>query len=70
MGKVRPKYIKNIARRLVEIYGDRFSDDFEENKKLLMELADVPSKAVRNRMAGEITRIIRRSREGAEEVTE
>jgi len=69
MGKVRPKYIKNLARRLVEIYGDRFTRDFEHNKKLVMELADIPSKSVRNKVAGEITRIIKK-RSTEEEVSE
>ncbi len=56
MGRVRPRYIKSLARRLLEVYPDRFSDDFETNKKVVAELADIPSKTVRNRVAGEITR--------------
>lgn len=60
MGNVRPRYIKNLARRLLEVYPDRFSDDFESNKKAVAELADIPSKTVRNRVAGEITRIVKR----------
>ncbi|HFC49141.1 MAG TPA: 30S ribosomal protein S17e [Thermofilum sp.] len=59
MGKVRPKYIKNTARRLVEMYPDRFTIDFEENKKAVMELTDITSKRIRNQVAGYITRLMK-----------
>ncbi len=59
MGKVRPKYIKNTARKLVEMYPDRFTTDFEENKKAVMELTDITSKRIRNQVAGYITRLMK-----------
>jgi len=59
MGKVRPRYIKNLARKLLELYPDKFTTDFEHNKKMVMELADIPSKKVRNRVAGYITHLVR-----------
>ncbi|GAB6944684.1 30S ribosomal protein S17e [Vulcanisaeta sp. JCM 14467] len=70
MGRVRPRYIKSLARRLLEVYPDRFSDDFETNKKVVAELADIPSKAVRNKVAGEITRMVKRVKASAEEKPE
>ena len=70
MGRVRPRYIKSLARRLLEVYPDKFSDDFETNKKVVAELADIPSKTVRNKVAGEITRMIKRMKAGAEEKPE
>ena len=70
MGRVRPRYIKSLARRLLEVYPDRFSDDFETNKKMVAELADIPSKTVRNKVAGEITRMVKRMKAGAEEKPE
>ncbi|ADY00517.1 MAG: 30S ribosomal protein S17e [Vulcanisaeta sp.] len=70
MGRVRPRYIKSLARRLLEVYPGRFSDDFESNKKVVAELADIPSKSVRNKVAGEITRVMKRMKAGAEEKPE
>ncbi len=67
MGRVRPRYIKSLARRLLEVYPDKFSDDFETNKKVVAELADIPSKTVRNKVAGEITRMVKRMKVSAEE---
>lgn len=58
MGKVRPAYIKNTARALVEKYPDKFTTDFEYNKKAVSEMLKA-SKKVRNRVAGYITRLMR-----------
>lgn len=62
VGKVRPSYIKRTTRQLLDAYPDRFSDDFEENKRAVMELTDIKSKRVRNRVAGYITRLVKRKR--------
>jgi small subunit ribosomal protein S17e len=47
--------IKRISTELLEKYPDRFSVDFEENKKVIKEIAVVRSKILRNRIAGYIT---------------
>ncbi|HZB16637.1 MAG TPA: 30S ribosomal protein S17e, partial [Nitrososphaeraceae archaeon] len=47
--------IKRISTELLEKYPDRFSADFEENKKIIKEIAIVRSKILRNRIAGYIT---------------
>jgi len=59
MGKVRPAYIKRTARKLLEMYPDKFTEDFETNKRLVQELTDITSKTVRNRVAGYITRLVK-----------
>ncbi|MFB6491174.1 MAG: 30S ribosomal protein S17e [Thermoproteus sp. AZ2] len=59
MGKVKPRYIKSIAQKLLEMYPDKFSDRFEDNKKAVAELADLRSKSVRNKVAGYITRLVK-----------
>jgi small subunit ribosomal protein S17e len=60
MGRVKPKFIKSLAEKLLETYSDRFTDKFEENKRAVAELADIPSKTVRNKVAGYITRLVKR----------
>ncbi|MFB6471218.1 MAG: 30S ribosomal protein S17e [Vulcanisaeta sp. AZ3] len=70
MGRVRPRYIKNLARRLLEVYPDKFTDDFENNKRIVTDLTDIQSKTVRNKVAGEITRIMKRMKVQSEESTE
>jgi len=60
MGTVKPAYIKNIAMELLKKYYDMFTNDFDQNKKLVQELTNIKSKRVRNRVAGYITRKINR----------
>jgi len=62
MGRVKPKFIKSLAEKLLEAYPDRFTESFEENKKAVAELADIPSKTVRNKVAGYITRLVKRQK--------
>ncbi len=60
MGTVKPAYIKVIALELMKKYPDVFTEDFDENKKLVAEYAKINSKTIRNRVAGYITRKVRR----------
>ncbi|ABO07459.1 30S ribosomal protein S17e [Pyrobaculum calidifontis] len=62
MGRVKPKFIKSLAEKLLEAYPDRFTESFKENKKAVAELADIPSKTVRNKVAGYITRLVKRQK--------
>jgi small subunit ribosomal protein S17e len=55
MGNVRPTYIKRVAIELVKKHGDRFTGDFQHNKRTVQELTDVTSEKLRNRIAGYIT---------------
>ncbi len=52
--------IKRLSTELLEKYSNRFTTDFEENKKTILSLAIVRSKVLRNKMAGYITSKLRR----------
>lgn len=57
MGNIRQTFIKRVAIELVKRYPDRFSPtDFAQNKKLVHELTNTPTKAMANRIAGYATR--------------
>lgn len=56
MGKIRPTFVKRIAEELVKKFPDKFTTDFEHNKKMVDEVADVATVKVRNRIAGYVTR--------------
>ena len=60
MGNVMPTYIKSLGEQLIKKYGEKFSNDFDENKRVVTELTDIESKNIRNRVAGYITRLKRR----------
>ena len=56
MGRVRPTYIKRVAIELVRSHPDKFTEDFDHNKRVVAELTDVDSITMRNRIAGYVTR--------------
>lgn len=63
MGRIRPTFIKRTAIELLNRYPELFTDDFEANKRLVREVAEIESKEFINKVAGYIThykRILRR----------
>ena len=54
MGRIRTKLIKSTAKMLLDELGDKFSEDFEKNKKVLDEMKITQDKLVRNKIAGYI----------------
>lgn len=57
LGRIRPGYIKRVAKEILERYGDRLSDDFDRNRAVVREVVDTSSKRVLNRIAGYLTRL-------------
>lgn len=70
MGKVRTETVKRISRELLKRFPDRFSGDFEADKKAVNDLVTTPSKRLRNRIAGYVTRLkaVQAEREAATQV--
>jgi ribosomal protein S17E len=56
MGKIKSKLVKRTAKNLIG-KGIEFNDNFEKNKKVLGNT--MPSKKLRNQMAGYLTRLKR-----------
>lgn len=70
MGKVRIDVVKRAARDLLGRYPDRFTADFEENKKAVSELMAFETKKLRNKVAGYVTSLKRAEARGAAKETE
>jgi len=51
-GRVRTKTVKKAARVMIEKYYARLTMDFQTNKKIAEEVAIIPSKRLRNKIAG------------------
>jgi len=58
LGNVRPETVKRIAHELIRRYPDKFTSDFDENKKAIASLTNISSTKIRNRIAGYITRLV------------
>lgn len=60
MGRIKQTYLKRIANELLERYKGDFSKDFKKNKESVQELSTVKSKSIRNKIAGYITKVMKR----------
>ena len=64
MGRVRTKTVKRAARVIIEKYYMKLTLDFHTNKRVCEEIAIIPSKKLRNQIAGFVTHLMKRIRNG------
>jgi small subunit ribosomal protein S17e len=57
MGRVKTKLIKRTVINIIKKNPNKFSSNFDDNKKIIGEAADIPSKKLRNVIVGYITRL-------------
>ncbi|GFZ11229.1 40S ribosomal protein S17 [Actinidia eriantha] len=65
MGRVRTKTVKKSSRQVIERYYSKMTLDFHTNKKILEEVAIIPSKRLRNKIAGFSTHLMKRIQKGS-----
>ncbi|KAG5644856.1 hypothetical protein DXG03_007586 [Asterophora parasitica] len=63
-GRVRTKTTKRASRVLIEKYYPRLTLDFHTNKRIIDEVAVVPSKRLRNKISGFTTHLMKRIQKG------
>jgi len=56
--------VKRASRQLIEKYYSRLSFDFHTNKRVCDEVAEVPSKRVRNQISGYVSHLMKRIQRG------
>ncbi|CAH7685402.1 40s ribosomal protein S17 [Phakopsora pachyrhizi] len=64
MGRVRTKTVKRASRVIIEKYYPRLVTDFHVNKRVCDEVAIIPSKRLRNKIAGFTTHLMKRIQRG------
>jgi len=62
MGRIRGKWIKSMAEKLVDQCPEKFSKNFKNNKEILEEMGLIDDKVVRNKIAGYIISILEKRR--------
>ena len=67
MGKVRISLVKRTARKLLAMYPQLFTDDFQYNKEVVKSVIITPSKKLRNQIAGYITHLVKLQKRQIEE---
>ena len=60
MGRIKTKLIKRVTVEIFDKYKERFSGDFEANKKEVTEVAEIGSKKLKNVIAGYVTRLAKK----------
>ncbi len=60
MGRIGPTYIKRVSLELISRYPQAFNRDFDNNKQMVSQLADVSTVSMRNKVAGYVTRYMSR----------
>ncbi|RYG62325.1 40S ribosomal protein S17, partial [archaeon] len=58
------KTVKKSARVIIEKYYSKLTLDFHTNKRITGEVAIIPSKRMRNKIAGFITHLMKRIQKG------
>ncbi len=58
MGNIRTTFVKRTAKELIELHGDKFTNDFENNKQVVAEYSTVSTKHLRNQIAGYVTHLL------------
>merc|ERR1712165_25024 len=64
MGRVRTKTVKKASRRIIEKYYTKLGLDFYTNARIVDEVAIVPTKHLKNQIAGFITHTMKRIQKG------
>lgn len=64
MGRIRTKTTKRTARLIIERFYGQLSFDFQDNKRVCDDVATIPSKRMRNKIAGYVTHLMRRLERG------
>lgn len=64
MGRIKNKTVKRAAREVIEKYYYKLTNDFHLNKKILEQVAEIPTKRLRNKIAGFTTHLMRRIQKG------
>merc|ERR1711964_757686 len=64
MGRVRNKTVKRASKKVIERYYQRLTLDFSTNKRICDEVAMIPSKKLRNKIAGFTTHMMKRINRG------
>ena len=61
---VRTKTVKKASRVIIEKYYARLTLDFQTNKRVCEEVAIIPSKPLKNKIAGYTTHLMKRIQRG------
>ena len=63
MGRIKTQLIKRATLDLVRDHRQLFNKSFEKNKEAVDKILDIPSKKLRNTIAGYVTRLVNKKKD-------
>jgi len=61
LGRIKTSFIKHLTEQILANHKNKFTKDFEKNKKILESILKIKSKKIRNQVAGYITKLMVKS---------
>ncbi len=58
MGRIKTRWMKNVANELVARHPEKFTKDFDNNKKVIDSMDLIADKVIRNKVAGYIVKLV------------
>ena len=59
MGRIKTALTKRITFEVYKKHKEQLKEDFQANKQIVAQLTDIPSKKLRNIVAGYLTRLVK-----------
>jgi small subunit ribosomal protein S17e len=57
MGRIKTKQIKRLSSEFVKMHGQELTENYDNNKKVVAQYADIKSKKLKNAIVGYATRL-------------
>ena len=64
MGRIKTTLVKRVTHELMSRHGNEFTEDFKKNKEIVNTLISTPSKNLRNKIVGYVTRLAKKMKRG------
>ena len=62
MGRIKTQLIKRTGEELMAKYPGLFTTDFDQNQEKIVQVAEIPSKKMKNSIAGYLVRLAKRQK--------
>lgn len=63
MGRIKTQLIKRTGEELMTKYPGLFTADFDQNQEKITQVAEIPSKRMKNGIAGYLVRLAKRQKD-------
>ena len=60
MGRIRTTFVKTTGLKIYQKHKDKFTDDFQKNKKVVEDVSIMNSKKLKNVISGYITKLFKK----------